>query len=171
MRVNSLKCLGVTLQSNFLFTEHINDILSNCASNLFALWRRTLKSKGLSNDLIVTVFKSTVLSKLAYASQFWWGFTGASDRDRLEAFLRKASRCSFFDGSRTFSEIIETADRKLFNAVSSNQQHVLFPLLPPKKGQILHKLINRPHCCTLPSKKAPLMDKNYIVRMLYKDTY
>ena len=140
-----------------------------CASNLFAL--RTLKSKGLNNDLIVTVFKATVLSKLAYASPFWWGFTSAADRDRLEAFLRKASRCSFFDGSRTFSELAEAADTKLFNAVSSNQQHVLFPLLPPKKGEIMNKLRDRSHCYTLPSKRAPLLDKNYVIRMLYKDSY
>ena len=93
IRVDTLKCLGVTLQSNFSFREHINDVISNCASNLFAL--RTLRSKGLNSDVTVTVFKSTVLSKITYASQFWWGFVGASEKERLEAFLRKARRCNF----------------------------------------------------------------------------
>jgi len=123
--------LGVTLQSNFSFTEHIGEIISNCASTLFAI--RTLRSKGLSSELIVTVFKATVLSKITYASQFWWGFIGASEKERLEAFLRKASRCNFYDGSHTFTELAETADRKLFKAVISNPEHVMFPLLPPMK--------------------------------------
>jgi hypothetical protein len=85
-RVRDLKCLGITLSSNFLFTTHINNIISSCSSNLFAL--HCLRSKGLSNELIHTIFQASTLSKLLYASQFLWGFVAAQDKDRLEGFLR-----------------------------------------------------------------------------------
>ena len=86
-------------------------------------------------------------------------------------FWEKHQDAIFFDGSRTFSEMAEAADSKLFKAITSNQDHVLYPLLPQKKGDIMTKLRNRPHCYMLPSKKAPLMDKNYMIQMLYKDIY
>ena len=122
-RVSALKCLGVTLQSNFSFSIHISEVINSCASNLFAL--RMLKAKGLSSELLSIIFKATVLSKLSYASQLWWGFLAESDKDRLEAFLRRASRCSFYDGSSTFCELAKAADTKLFNTVLSNHNHVL----------------------------------------------
>ena len=68
-RVSSLKCLGVTLQSNFSFSIHISEVINSSASNLFAL--RMLKAKGLSAELLSTIFKATVLAKLSYASRFW----------------------------------------------------------------------------------------------------
>ena len=70
----------------------------------------------------------------------WWGFVGASEEVRLEAFLKKATRCNFYDGSRTFAEIAEAADLKLFNAIISNPEHIMFPLLPPMKEQSMTKL-------------------------------
>ena len=169
VRVSSLKCLGVVLQSYFSFSDHISAIINNCASNLYAL--RILRAKGLSSDLIAQIFKSTVLSKLTYASQFWWGFLGAKDKDRIEAFLRKASRCGFFNGSVTFSEIAESADEKLFTSIVNNPQHVLFPLLPAQRGQFNQKLRARAHNFCLPAKTVPVLDKNFIIRMLYKNCY
>ena len=46
--------------------------------------------------ILCTVFRATVLSKLLYASPAWWGFTNVQQRDRLEGFLRKATRAGFF---------------------------------------------------------------------------
>ena len=31
-----------------------------------------------------TVYRSVVIAKLTYASSAWWGFTSATDRQRLE---------------------------------------------------------------------------------------
>ena len=125
-RVKSLLCLGVTLQDNFSFADHINVVINKCASSLYAI--RILKAKGLNEKLIQTVFKATVLARLSYASQFSWGFANSSERDRLEAFLRKATRCNFFDGCITFEELVTAADQKLFNSILSNPLHVLRPL-------------------------------------------
>ena len=122
-------------------------------------------------DLVISVFKATVLSKLTYASQFWWGFIGVSDKERLEAFLRKSTRCNFYDGSHKFSDIAAAADIKLFNVIISNPQHVLYKLLPPLKDQSVHNLRNRVHPFMLPLRTSSMSDKNFIMRMLYKDCY
>ena len=35
------------------------------------------------------IFRAVVISKLMHASSAWWGFAGASDRQRLAAFIRR----------------------------------------------------------------------------------
>ena len=132
---------------------------------------RMLRAKGLSNELLHIVFKATVLSKLTYASQFWWGFLTASEIERLEAFLRRASRCLFYDGSSTFRDLVKGADCKLFNSIVSNNEHVLFPLLPPMKNNNSKRLRLRPHNFTLPGKRSSIAAKNYVFRMLYHNVY
>ena len=32
------------------------------------------------------VYQATVMAKVLYAASAWWGFTSASDRQRIEAF-------------------------------------------------------------------------------------
>ncbi len=144
-------------------------ILYSCAFNFFAL--SMLKAKGLSSELLSIIYKATVLSKLSYASQLWWGFLAESDKDRLEAFLRRASRCSFYDGSSIFCELAKAADTKLFSTVLSSHNHMLFPLLPPTKNPFFVRLRPRPHSFSLPDKSSSLVAKNFLIRMLYLNTY
>ena len=153
----TLATFSITRVSQAL-TNNVDDILNSCASNLFAM--RMLRAKGLSNELLYIIFKATILSKLTYASQFWWGFLTASEIERLEAFLRRASRCSFYDGSSTFSDLAKGADCKLFNSIVNNNEHVLFPLLPPVKNNSSYRLRPRPHNFTLPGKRSSLAAKN-----------
>ena len=88
LRVTSLKCLGVTLSSNLNFSDHISEVSSSVAQSLYAL--HTLQALGPSDALFCSVFAFTALAKLRYCSPVWWGFTTTSERDRLEAVLRKA---------------------------------------------------------------------------------
>jgi len=82
VRSESMKMLGVTISSTFSVSQHIEETVSTCARALFAL--RTLRAHGLNKDGLDHVFKSMILSRLLYASPAWWGFTNASDRERLE---------------------------------------------------------------------------------------
>ena len=147
-----------------------SEILYSCAFNLFAL--SMLKAKGLSSELLSIIYKaSTVLSKLSYASQLWWDFLAESDKDRLEAFLRRASRCSFYDGSSIFCELAKAADTKLFSIVLSSHKHMPFALLPPTKNPFFVRVRRRPHSFSLPDKSSSLVAKNFLIRMLYLNTY
>ena len=53
---------------------------------------RTLRSYGMDIELLQTVYRAVIVAKLLYASCAWCGFTTASDRQRLEASLRRAQR-------------------------------------------------------------------------------
>ena len=167
-RVLQLKCLGVTLTPNFSFTVHISNIINSCSSNLFALY--TLRSKGLSNELLSNIFQATTLSRLLYASPFWWGFLASHDRDRLEAFLRRARKAGFFSKLSTFEEMCASADNKLFNAILINSSHVLAPLLPPLNNHVYSTRRNvSSRTFILPTRRTALSDKNFIARMILDD--
>ena len=89
--------------------QHISEVISSSARALYAL--RILRTHGMKDADLQTVFRATALSKLLYASPSWWGFTNADQRNRLEGFLRKASRARFYpEGSPTFSELCGAAD-------------------------------------------------------------
>jgi len=62
-----------------------------------------------------TVCQCTVLAKLTYATPAWWGFTNASDRNRLEAFLRQMKKCGYYPNqSPTIASLCDQADERFF---------------------------------------------------------
>ena len=101
----------------------------------------------------------------------WWGFASATDRQRVEAFLRRGARSGLYPSQQTADEITDSADDKLFDCVLRNDDHVLHELLS-KRVDITYNL--RGTCChgrTIPEKKGHLAEKNFIARMLYKNAY
>jgi len=60
------------------------------------------------------------------------GFTSASDRQRLEGFLRRGRRCGLYpaDQPTIIVQLIEEADETLFNNIRHNPLHILHPVLP-----------------------------------------
>lgn len=132
---------------------------------------RILKSHGLSDEDLFAVFRAIVLSKLTYAIQAWWGFVGTSDRERLEAFLKRAKKAEFVNGNLpSLAELCDTADNKLFKTVVENSNHVLHPLLPPRVSRHM-TLRKRRHDFVLPAKESKIMESNFLYRLLYKDAY
>jgi len=124
-RVTSLTVLGVTWTSGLSASEHVRDIINSCVQTLYAL--RVLRALGL-NDVTIQVRH---LTKLLYASSAWWGFTSASDRERIEGFMCRAKRRGFCPpDTASFEELCETAHDKLFNKMQNNEG-ILYTLLPP----------------------------------------
>jgi len=89
---------------------------------------------------------------------------------RVEAVLRRGKRSGLYSSRQTASEIIESADDKLFDQVIRGNHHVLHQLLTDRVD-ISYNLRSRAHSRALPAKKGHLADKNFIVRMLYKYSY
>ena len=68
-----------------------------------------------------------------YASSSWWGFTSASDRQRLEGFLRRGRRYGLHPADQpTIVQLIEEADETLLNNIRHNPLHILHPFYPNK---------------------------------------
>ena len=93
------------------------------------------------------------------------------DRDKLEAFLRKAKKANFVpDSFPSIAEQCEMSDFRLFNAITSNTAHVLHHLLPKQKTGTM-SLRKRRHNYSLPAKITKLDESNFLYRMLYYDVY
>ena len=130
---------------------------------------KLLMSHGLNSPSIFTITQSLVLSRLTYASPAWWGFTNSSDKARLEAVMHRAVRWGLYDSKApTLSDICERADDRLFNSLLTNPTHALQTILPAVKSQP-YNLRKRTHNLTLPKKDHPLIEKNFICRMLYRN--
>jgi len=119
------------------------------------------------------IFRSVAIAKLLYAASAWIGFTKATDRQRVDGFLRRSIRSGYCSpDTPTFAEQCATVDEQLFNNISYNQNHVLYSLLPPPStaSQNYH-LRPRAHSQQLPQHTGHLTDSNFITRMLFTDIY
>ena len=133
---------------------------------------RVLRAHGIDDVSLQTIFRSVVVANLMHASSAWWGFAGASDRQRLAAFIRRSDRSRRFVPANlpTFADLCHDADEKMFAAITSDRNHVLHHLLPPQStGSQNYNLRQRKHNLALPSRTGHLTDNNFIQRMLYFD--
>jgi len=77
-----LKNTGNHNKQPFSVSEHVSCVIGKCAQTIQA--PRILRSHGLCNDALHTLCtRSTVIGKLLYAVNAWWGFTSAADRQRI----------------------------------------------------------------------------------------
>jgi len=93
--------------------------------------------------------------------------------ERVNAFnlVRGLRIASFYDTELDdFALLCAKADKDLFTKVLNSPDHVLHPLLPPPVQQN-YNLRNRPHNRQLTERSSRLVDCNFIIRMLYYNTY
>jgi len=108
--------------------------------------------------------------KDTYCAPAWSGLCSASDRARLDAFLRRSKKYGCGDVPTTVTDLFAAADQSLFKRVLNNELHVLQPLLPDKTINC-YKLRPRKHDRQWIRKCAHLNDSLFVVRMLYKDSH
>jgi len=170
-RVGRLKILGVTVTNTLTMNEHVDSILSSCAQTVFAL--KTLRSHGMNSECLHNVFRAVILAKLTYSASTWIGFTHASERNRIEAFLRRCKRSGLCSADiASFAELCDEADKRLFEQIISNPVHTLYYLLPPvSEGSQHYNLRTRVHNRSLPQHLTRLTDASFINRVLYHDIY
>ena len=137
-RHSDLNILGVKISQKINIHEHISHIINKAHKNLYAL--KILKSYGLMLTQVHTIFIATVLSRILYGIQAWWGLANLEDRKRLEIFLKKCKRWKYCsDGLLTLDSLVEKGDDKLFNDIL-NADHVLNRYLPDRNSLENHRL-------------------------------
>lgn len=167
-RVQTLKILGVTLNSNLSMSDHVDDLVSKAGQTMYAL--KMLKSNGLAHQLLHNVCKSTLVSRLTYASPAWSGFANQQDLSRIQSLLNRATRWGLCNLPKNEFEILCTkADSKFFNKIRIYDNHVLNEFLPPKRTTT-YNLRTRAHNLSLPVKSS-LLQRNFLCRMLFRDMY
>ena len=151
-RVESMNILGVTLQYDLSIQEHVDRLICKSAQTMYAL--RLLRSQGLNGPNLWEVTRTTLVSRLTYASQAWSGMITEGSKKQLEAMLAKAIRQGFLPPDHsTFSDICEGADQRLFRSILQNPDHVLHQRLPPVRPQS-YNLRERTHDRVIPSAKV-----------------
>ena len=111
--------------------------------------------------------EAVLISRVMYASPAWWGFTDASDGQRLQSIINKAVKQGFLSPAQVpLIELCQQADETLFSGILRNTNHVLHCLLPPEQ-QTGYTLRPRAHDRSrLPGDVNPLLRKNFIYRSL-----
>ena len=115
-RVQTIKILGVTFTSSLSVTLHVQSVIAACAQTLHA--RRVLRKHGLCDDSLHDVFRAVAVAKLMYASNAWWGFSNANDRQKIFAFILRCVRTGFCSPDLAdFHDLYISSDKKLFNKI------------------------------------------------------
>jgi len=165
-RDTQIKILGVTITNHLSVSEHVRDVIGKCGQTMYVL--KVLRSHGLNDAALKDIYKAVVLAKLLYASPAWWGYATASDRHRIEAFVRRGVRLQLYGaGDPTPTQLAEDADETLFCRITRNQYHVLHRFLPELNCH-QHNLRPRRHNFSLSVKTD---DRNFIIRQLFSNSY
>ena len=161
-RYTTLNVLGIKLQDNLHMNEHVDDLIGECANNLYAM--NVLRAHGMRKEGLEEVFRAKILSRIMYASPAWWGLASQRDIDRINGFLKKAKKLGYYpDNGLFFEDLCELADDRLFSKIENNPNHVLYKFLPEIKSTG-YNLRKRAHPYSLPIKD----DRNFMNRVLYK---
>ena len=168
-RVKTMKVLGVFIQDNLSFGEHVDHLVAQGAQTLYAL--RILKHHGLNGPNLWTVANSTLLARLTYASPAWWGLIGSEGLLRLKAVVSRAVKQGYLPPNQpAFDVICDKNDVGLFKAIMDDRNHVLNHLLPPVKHEV-YNMRQRTHNRTIPDIKDSLFRKTFINRMIFRHSY
>ena len=83
--VSSAKDLGIILDNNLTYDQHIHQLTSSCMTKLCQINR---VKNSFDRDTLCTIISALVLSKLFYCSTVWSNTTATN--------VKKASSCSEF---------------------------------------------------------------------------
>ena len=87
------------------------------------------------------------------------------------SFLKRCKRLGLCDEELpSVAELFSDADDKLFKTSLHNTNHVLQSFLTDR-AEVNYNLRSRTHNKSLITKTTHLTDRDFIVRMLYKDSY
>ena len=102
---NYLKLLGVSIDNNLRFEEHINNICKKSNQRIGVLMR--LKNM-IPTVTKLQLYKAAILPHLTYC-HLTWHFCRASDTRKIERVQEKALRAVFIDKTSTYTKLLEMA--------------------------------------------------------------
>ena len=96
-----------------------------------------------------------------------------SERQRINKVMDRAQRLGYYPpDAPTFGDLCDTVHDELFSKARLWSNHVLHPLLPPlSAASQRYSFRQRPHSLQLPEHKTQLSNCNFLIRLLYKNTY
>jgi len=90
----------------------------------------------------------------------------------MDAFLRRCKKLRYCDDNLpVIANLFDDADNQLFKRILANDKHILHHYMPQRTTANSQCLRPRKHYKHLIPKTRSLNGKDYIIRILYKDTY
>jgi len=84
---------------------------------------------GLCDDSLHDILCAVAVAKLMYASNAWWGFSNANDRQKIFAFICRCIHTGFCSPDLAdFHDLYISLDEKLFNEILTCPNHILWTL-------------------------------------------
>ena len=80
--VKEFKLLGLWLDPKLTFNKHIEETVKKCYKRVYIL--RNLKAKGITQEILVTIYKQQIRSVLEYAAAAWFPVVNASQIAKLD---------------------------------------------------------------------------------------
>jgi len=165
--LESIRVLGVIINHQLTTSDHYTEVIATCAGTLYAI--RTLKVHGLIGHALHTVFKATVQARLLYSQPQLGQVTVLLQTATVwSRFCKRLGYCDV--DTQSVVEQFQLADETLLERVLNDDRHVLHSLLPPRT-EYSYNLRCRRHDYELIAKMRTLNTNNFIIRMLYKNSY
>jgi len=147
--------------SRFCYLYHCIFVLY-CTAPMFLFY----SNRRIINTSMMMMMMMTTSSDATKPA--WSGFCMAVDREILDTFVRRCKRLRYSDDDiPEVAEMFESTDRAL-SRIIRNDKHVLQHYLP-EHCKLEYNLRPQQHSKQLLSKTTEFNNRDYIVRMLYKD--
>jgi len=135
--VKVITILGVTITNSLSVSPHVQLAIASSAQVLYALC--VLRTHGLCDSALHTIYRSVVVAKLLYASCAWEGFANTTDWNKIQSFINKSKRNGYCSPDLPdINNLCTSMKVHLFNKVLKIPIHVLHPLLPPPPRHVIH---------------------------------
>ena len=123
-----LKLLGVTIDHQLFFSEHVKHISVKSSQKIGVL----LRMKNLIPEKAkLHIFKTNILPHLTYCSMVWH-FIRSSDKRKLERLQEKGLRAVFKDKSSSYEDLLNKA--KLVTLNNLRLQNIAILMFKVKHG-------------------------------------
>jgi len=138
-------------------------ICTSCAQTLYALRVLRLASSWFVWKRTTNSFQSSRSSWSDWSA--WWRFASVTDRHKRKVFIRRSILAGFYTPGPDYD-----FEQYVMKPILKSQSHLLEQLLPPTLWQS-YNFRKRPHTRQIPYRCSYLTDCNFLIRMLFADSY
>ncbi len=174
--VSSAKILGVHVNADLKWNNHISQVLKKANSRLYML--KLLKHFNLPTNDLVTIYSGFVRPTAEYAAPVWHSGITADESAALERIQKRACRIMVGRKYTTYQQALKLCnletlhDRReqlclsFFNSLTESERFQSW--VPPKKGAIHGRVLRNsdkyalPRCNTVRYQRSPLV---YMTRL------
>jgi len=151
---------------------HVQSVIAACAQTLYSLHCVSCASMGcVMAHYMISSVQSASQNPCMHASNAWWRFSNANDRQKIFSFIRRCIRIGFCSPDLAdLHHLYISSDEKLFNKILTCPNHIIRTLLPPSTAQN-YSLRSTPRNRQLPDRISRITDCNFTVRTLYRNMY